>query len=331
LKLSNEDRLNKFYKKEVNKIEQKLTQLLKRKKPDSLYDACRYSLESGGKKLRPMLVLLSAKAVGGKFTQVYNAALAVELLHTFTLVHDDIMDNSLKRRGKETVYKRYDYNTAILAGDILAAIAFETLLMDCKNNSREVISAFTKGLITVCEGQGLDKEFELKVDVSLEQYREMIYKKTAALIEMCCNISSLLCNAKKNHVDQLTAFGKNLGIAFQIQDDLLDIIGDENEFGKVIGSDLIEGKKTYLLLKAINKADEDLKNELMKIIRSKGIEKSEIPHYIKIYSKLGVIEDAKKEIIRYTNLALRHLSKLPDTEGRNLLSSLAYSLVKRSK
>lgn len=331
MKLIIADSLNKFYIKELYKIEKKLSLLLKGKKPDSLYDACRYSLESGGKRLRPMLVLLSAKAVGGNCNQVYHAALAVELLHTFTLVHDDIMDNSPKRRGKETVYKKFDNNTAILAGDSLAALAFETLLKDCNKKSKEVISSFTKGLITVCEGQGLDKEFELKEEVSLKQYKEMIYKKTAALMEMCCNISALLCNAKKIHIDFITGFGKNLGMAFQIQDDLLDIIGQENEFGKVIGSDLIEGKKTFLLIKAMNKADAEEKKALLKLIRSKGIERSEVGFYLKLYSDLGIIKDAKKEIIRYTDLALSNLNKLPETEGRNLLVALAKSLVVRSK
>lgn len=317
------------YKKELKNIEKKLTQLVKTKKPKSLYEPCEYVLEGGGKRIRPFLVLLAAKAVNGSFKHVYNASLSVELLHNFTLVHDDIMDNSDKRRGKETLHIRYDQNTAILTGDILITLAYDALLKDAKNNSKELIKTFNHGIIEVCEGQSLDKEFELRKDVSLKEYIEMIYKKTAALAEMCCSIGAQLCNSKPKYVKAAERYGKYLGLAFQINDDLLDIIGEEEKFGKIIGSDLVEGKKTFLFLKALEKAQGTDWDKLQRVIINKGIRKDEVPIYKEIYERLGVIEDAKKEIVRYTELAIRNVMKLPNKDGRELMIWLANALVGR--
>lgn len=329
--ISNNQKFEKLYLKEIEKIELRLKKLLKGKKPKSLYEPCSYLLSGGGKRLRPFLVLISAKAAGGNFSQAYNAAIGIEVLHNFTLAHDDIMDNSDLRRGRLTLHKKYDVNTAILAGDNLIALAYESLLKDCKLNTHEIIKTFTHGIIEICEGQSLDKEFELKKNVSINEYKTMIYKKTAALAEMSCKIGALISNPSAKIVKALSEYGKNLGMAFQIQDDLLDVIAEEEKFGKKIGSDLVEGKKTFLFLSAIRKAKGDDKNQLEKIIANKGITQEEVPFYQELYKKLGVIAQAKKEIEKYTKLALASLEVLPDEEGKQLMEWLANSLINRNK
>ena len=328
---SNSENFNNIYRTEISKIEKQLRLLLKGKKPRSLYEPCSYILNGGGKRLRPFLVLISARAVGGKFKDVYNAAIAVEILHNFTLAHDDIMDNSPIRRGRKTLHKKYDVNTAILAGDNLIALAYDCLLKDCKNNVKGIVSAFTHGVIEVCEGQSLDKDFELRQNVSISEYQRMIYKKTAALAEMCCSIGAQLCCASAKEIKAVSNFGKNLGMAFQIQDDLLDIVGEENQFGKTIGSDLVEGKKTYLFLRAFEKSNVKDRAELIKVIKQKGIPRSEIQKYSKLYFKLRVIKDAEQEIMKYTKLALKNLSSLKDGGGKNLMTWLANALITRNK
>ncbi len=326
------EEFSNIYNLETNKIEKLLSKLLNNRKPKSLYEPCEYLLSGGGKRLRPFLVLISSRATGGKFKDVYNAALGIEVLHNFTLAHDDIMDNSDLRRGRLTLHKKYDINTAILAGDNLIAIAYESLLKDCKSNVKKIVQTFTQGIIEVCEGQSLDKEFESRNDVSISEYKKMIYKKTAALAEMSCKIGSLIVNANKKYVNAVSQYGKNLGIAFQIQDDLLDIIAEEEKFGKKIGSDLIEGKKTFLFLNAIKKAVNESDIQLLnKVIENKGIKPNEVSIYRKLYFDLGVIDLTKKEIEKYTKLALKSLEILPNNDGKQLMIHLANSLINRNK
>jgi geranylgeranyl diphosphate synthase, type II len=321
----------KTYLAEVKKIEIELKKLLKDKEPISLYEPCSYVINAGGKRLRPFLVLISVKASGGKFSQAYNGALAVELLHNFTLVHDDIMDNSDKRRGRPTLHNAYNVDTAILAGDGLVALAYETLIKDCKQNVNKIFSTFTEGIKQVCEGQSLDKEFELKKFVSIDEYKVMIYKKTAALLETCCAVGSLIACGSVKEVKAASSYGRNLGMAFQIQDDLLDIFADESQFGKATGTDLLEGKKTYLFLRALEKARGNDKKLLLNIIKNKGTERTMIPIYKEMFLRLGVIKDAEQEIIKYTKLALKNISTLPDEEGRELMNWLANYLIHRNK
>jgi geranylgeranyl diphosphate synthase type II len=325
------DKFFSLYEGERKKVEQRLIKSLKGRIPVSLYKPGLYIIEGGGKRLRPLLVLFSAKAVGGKFSSANNASVAVELLHNFTLVHDDIMDNADKRRGKQTLHKKYDSNTAILVGDSLLSIAYEQLLKDCNGNSKEILSAFTKGLVDVCEGQSMDKDFETLEHVSIKDYEVMIEKKTAAMVEMCCKIGALLCGGTKKEINGLANFGRSIGIAFQIQDDLLDITGNENEFGKFVGGDLVEGKKTFLFIKALEKAKGKNRQALQKVIRNKGIKPDQIKFYKELYVKLGVLEDAKKEIKFYTNKALNSLKILKRKEDREIFGWLADSLIKRNK
>ena len=318
-----------LYETERKKINKILSGALKKRKPASLYEPSSYILNSGGKRLRPLLVLLSAKAVGGKFENAYNAAAAVEMLHNFTLVHDDIMDNADKRRGRLTLHKKYDHNTAILAGDSLLSIAYEYLLKDCNGNAKEVISSFTHGLIEVCEGQSLDTDFELRKNVSLSEYILMIKKKTAAMAEMCCRIGALLGGGTKAQVSALGNYGLNLGIAFQIQDDLLDISADEKKFGKTIGGDLVEGKKTFLFLEALEKSSGEDRKKLLRVVERKGIRKNQVSAYKMIYEKLGVLEDARSSIRAYTQKALLSINLL-DEENKKIFRWLADSLIHRT-
>ena len=320
LKLFNEER------KKINKI---LSDALKNRKPHSLYKPGSYILNSGGKRLRPLLVLLSSKAVGGEFDKAYNASAAVEMLHNFTLVHDDIMDNADKRRGRLTLHKKFDHNTAILTGDSLLSIAYEYLLKDCNSNSKIVVSSFTRGLIEVCEGQSLDTDFELRKMVSLAEYIQMITKKTAAMSEMCCRIGAILGGGTKAQADALGSFGLNLGIAFQIQDDLLDIYADEKKFGKVIGGDLVEGKKTFLFIKALEKSKGEDRIKLLKVIERKGIRRNQVGTYKEIYERLGVLEAAKQEIQSYSHRALRSIHLLSE-ENKKIFNWLADSLIHRT-
>jgi geranylgeranyl diphosphate synthase type II len=319
-----------LYEKERKKIDEKIKKLLVARKPSSLYSPGSYILESSGKRLRPVLVLFSARAVGRKKTGFYNASAAVELLHNFTLVHDDIMDNADKRRGLATLHKKYDTSTAILVGDSLLSVAYELLLKDVTSNCKSVITDFNKGLVEVCEGQSLDKEFETRPVVKLPEYLIMIRKKTAAMMEMCCSIGAQLGNGSKAEISALTKYGQNLGIAFQIQDDLLDI-ANEAEFGKFVGGDLVEGKKTYLFLKALEKSTGKDKSLLKGIIKNKGIKKTEIPFYSDMYNRLGVIDDARKEVKKYTKRALSSLKILNNQKDREFFTWLADYLINRNK
>jgi len=327
----NPESFSSLYERERKKVEKILVEAFKNRKPDSLYKPVKYILSTGGKRLRPLLVILSTKAVGGNFSDVYNASVAVELLHNFTLVHDDIMDNADKRRGMLTLHKKYDDSTAILAGDGLLSVAYEYLLKDCNGKTKEVISAFTKGLIEVCEGQSLDKDFETTDNVTIDKYKLMIMKKTAAMFEMCCTVGALLGGGSPKEIKAVSLFGKNIGIAFQIQDDLLDISGDEKKFGKKVGGDLIEGKKTFLFIKALSKAKGNDKKKLIKVIKNNGIKPQKVNMYKHLYEKLGVIENAKAEIKFYTNRALRSLKALKKEDDKEIFSWLANSLIKRIK
>lgn len=324
-----EKQISKFYQNEVTKIEKKLSSAFHNNLPKSLYDPCAYALESGGKRLRPFLVIISAIAAGGKAKEVYNAAMAVEILHNFTLIHDDIMDNADIRRGRPSVHKKYDENVAILAGDNLMAVAYKYLTKDCKNNVNEIVNHFTQGIIEICEGQSFDKDFEIKKDVTLDEYLLMIKKKTAALAEMCCYIGAKIVGGSNEEVKNMAKYGLNLGLAFQLQDDLLDIFGDEKKFGKTVGGDLVEGKKTFLFLRALEKSKGEDRKLLNKIIENKGIRKNQVAKYRLIYERLGVIADTKKEIRKYSKNALKCVSKVSDPNAKQILEWLTHKLVDR--
>lgn len=329
--IDNNIKYMKLYKKDAELIDRKLSKLLDNKSPKSLYEPCSYILKSGGKHLRAIFVLLATEAVGGKSSQAYNAALSVEVLHNFTLVHDDIMDSADKRRGRTTLHIKYDISTAILAGDNLIAIAYKYLLKDSKFNTLGILNKFNQSVIDVCEGQSLDKDFETRKIVTIQEYLIMIKKKTSALIQMCCSIGAQIGNGDDTEIKALEKYGNNLGLAFQLKDDLLDIVGDTKDFGKNVGGDLVEGKKTFLFLKALEIAKGKDKKELEKVIKNKGIPRKEIGKYKRLYEKLNVLEITEREITRYTNLSIKALAIIKDSQAKSRLIWLANLLIDRNK
>lgn len=319
------------YQNIQKKIEKILSNALIKRKPQTLYEPGAYILSSPGKRLRPLLVLMSVKAVGGSYSDAYNAAASVEMLHNFTLVHDDIMDNADIRRGLPTVHKKYDVSTAILVGDSLLSVAYEYLLKDLKVNIKDTVATFNHGVVEVCEGQSLDKEFEVRNSVSVDEYIVMITKKTAAMAEMCCKIGAQIGNGSLEEIKALSSYGRNIGIAFQIQDDLLDVIADEKDFGKSIGGDLVEGKKTFLFIKALEKAQGKDKQALLKVVKNKGIDPKEIELYKDLYNKLGIIKIAEEEIKKYSKKAMKALNILKNPEDKEMFEILTDILLTRLK
>lgn len=319
------------YKKSVDEI---LSGSVTLQKPETLYDPLKYVLNGGGKRIRPMLMIFSCEAAGGKMDDAINAAAAIEILHNFTLVHDDIMDNADTRRGQETVHKKWNENVAILCGDHLIGLAYSYLLKTQSAHITEIIRVFTEGIIEVCEGQSFDKEFEERKDVSLDEYLMMIRKKTAKMLETSALVGTLIGNGSPAQLQNIQNYAVNIGLAFQIQDDLLDISADESEFGKKTGGDLIEGKKTYLLLKALENVNEEKHRGLiMDIINNKGLkpeDEGKISDIKKIYEKYGVIESAQKEIEKYTALADKYLDTIEDGEHKERLKWFSKMLMGRS-
>ncbi len=310
---------DKKYRRYRSLIDLKLKQSIRKNEPVTLYDPMRYVLSASGKRIRPLLILLACEAVGGTTNQALNAAVAIEVLHNFTLVHDDIMDHAPSRRGRATVHIRWDANTAILVGDELVALAYRELLRTKSRAIAQVADVFTEGVVEVCEGQSFDKEFESLNDVSLNDYLLMISKKTGKLFSVSSEIGALIGGGTDREIRALRAYGKSIGRAFQIQDDLLDIVADEKEFGKKIGGDILEGKKTFLLIQAYERATGKDKRTLRTIFDKKGITSKHIPVIKEIYERLEVIDTAKQWIDKDIKQANLQLLKLRDTQTRSML------------
>jgi len=301
--------------------------------PKTLYDPIEYIFSAGGKRLRPILTMLACESIGGIPEQAAGCGAALEILHNFTLVHDDIMDRSPLRRGRETVHVKWDEATAILSGDVMMGIAYRLLINEVKNSPRgmEIMSRFTQGLIDVCEGQAHDLEFQQKPIVSMEEYLTMIEMKTARLIELSAVIGGLFANATQLQVTALHTYSYHLGIAFQIQDDVLDVLSEDKEFGKVKGQDLIEGKKSYFIVRAnevINDGDDA--EFIQTYIQKKGISKEDIPFAIDIFRKHGIIEDAIHAVQSHIGAAQSALSMLPANDGTRGLEIIAHKMAVRT-
>ena len=313
-------------------IEKKLAAVCDKPAPVNLYEPMRYILDGGGKRIRPMLLVLCCEAAGGDGNAALDAAAAIEILHNFTLVHDDIMDNADTRRGRVTIHKKWDRDTAILAGDGLIGFAYRMLLLTKSPRIQEVAKSFTEAIIEVCEGQSWDKEFETRKSVSIDEYITMIDKKTSELLKCCAEIGGLIGGGNDDEIKALKEYALNTGLAFQIQDDLLDIIADEKKFGKKIGGDLREGKKTYLLLKALETAaDADDRNLLNGVIENKGVKSEEDIVKIKaVYEKYGVLDDASAKVEEYTNKANESLKRIKDSEAKEMLGWFSEMLLTRT-
>lgn len=308
-----------YYFHHKSLVDEYLKEFVKETKPKSVYQPIKYILAGGGKRIRPLLVLLSCEAVGGKMRNALHASVGVEILHNFTLVHDDIMDHAASRRGRATVHTKWDENVAILVGDELLALAYRALLKTKSERIQDITKVFTEGVVEVCEGQGYDKEFEARPNVSVREYLLMIRKKTGKMVAVATEIGALIGNANKNHLAALRSYGEYVGRAFQIQDDLLDIIADEKEFGKTVGGDLVEGKKTFLLLEGFRRAKGADKVSLNRLMKNGGISKREIPAYRRIYYRTNAINAARRFVEQDIAKAKSELERLPASDARAML------------
>ncbi len=314
-------------------IEEKISSLNFDKEPQGLYAPIEYALTSGGKRIRPVLVLAGCNIFSETIEQALPSAFAFEVFHNFTLLHDDIMDNSPMRRNKETVHKKWNANTAILSGDAMMIEAYK-LLSDLPEHSfKKVFSIFNKTALEVCEGQQYDMDFESREEVPEEEYLNMIKLKTSVLIAAALKAGAIIGGASEKDADLLYQFGINIGLAFQIQDDLLDSYGDTSVFGKKTGNDIITAKKTFLLIKAQQLADAQTKEKLNALIKDKSMDKeTKIASVIEIYDRLDIKNKAMTAINAYYKQATEHLDKVSgDDAAKKELFNFASKIMKRNK
>lgn len=296
----------------------------------ALYEPVRYAVQAGGKLLRPILAQITCEAVGGKSEDVLDAAVALELVHVFSLVHDDIMDNDDMRRGRATVHKKWDINTAILAGDAILIKAYEALGRVQRLYLPRVLSEFSQAILQVCEGQALDIEFEHRDDVTLDDYFMMIDRKTAKLFSLACELGAILGGVSEEHIAAMRTYGMKLGRAFQVQDDLLDILADEEILGKNVGSDIQEDKKTFLMVYTRQHGKREQLEQLTSFSGREHLAKKDIQKIIALLDEIGTIAAARKEIKSALEQARRALAALSDNKSRELLSVLLDMLEQRT-
>jgi geranylgeranyl diphosphate synthase type II len=318
------------YERHKTVIERYLRGFISEHKPQTLYAPAKYVLAAGGKRIRPVLTLLACEAVGGLASDALHAGAGIEILHNFTLVHDDIMDHAQTRRGRLTVHKKWNENIAILSGDVLLGLAHRALLRTKSSCIQEISKLFTESVITVCEGQALDKEFETRHRVHVNEYLLMIEKKTGKLVSAAVQIGALIGKASPAELEALRRYGEFVGRAFQLQDDLLDIVADEKEFGKAIGGDLVEGKKTFLLLEAMRRAKGKEKKMLHLVFTDGGVPRKQVPLFRKIYEETGAIDSAKKRIETDITEAKNQLVALPSSTARETLRWMTEKLLNRT-
>ena len=301
--------------------------------PKGLYEPIKYVMSMGGKRLRPVLTLMSYNLFDEKLENAFNPALGIETFHNFTLLHDDIMDNADLRRNKPTVHKKWNENTAILSGDAMMVKAYLHLLNYKGKNFREILDIFTQTALEVCEGQQYDMNFEIIDKVSIDDYLEMIRLKTAVLLAASLKIGALVADADKDDVENLYQAGLNVGMAFQLQDDFLDAFGDEDSFGKVIGGDIVANKKTFLLISALNIAKKDELEDLKNCFNISNDKKEEkISRVIEIYEKLNIRHITNKKMDEYLELAFSYFKKVKvDNDKKYHLIEFAKMLSHRVK
>jgi geranylgeranyl diphosphate synthase, type II len=304
--------------------------------PVSLYDPVRYLLDGGGKRARPMLTVLCAEVAGSHESQdiQHNAILAgaaVELLHNFTLVHDDIMDHAASRRGRPTLHTKFGVSEAILSGDVLVALANEALAQVQSPMKAEMLREFAFGFRAVCEGQALDTDFELQPSVSIDQYLHMIDMKTAKIFELAAVLGSLATDGV--YKEELRAYAHHLGLAFQIADDLLDLTAEEAVFGKTIGGDILEGKRTFLYAALCEKEDKlnGSDRELLERIREHRTTSDDIALARNVMERLGILHLARERSAMETEQAERAIAMLPESEALTELRAFGHKLLRRDR
>ena len=319
-------------------INKEIESLNWQKEPKGLYEPIAYVLASGGKRLRPTLALTAAEVVlngglisGTALDDVLPAALALEVFHNFTLLHDDVMDHSAVRRGKPTVHVQWNENTAILSGDQMLIEAYKLIAKVPSDKVRRTLEMFNEMATGVCEGQQLDVDFEHIRQVSIDDYMTMIEKKTSVLIAYAMRIGGYIAGASEAQEKALYEYGLHIGLAFQIQDDILDVYGDPKTFGKAIGGDICCNKKTILLLTALERADAESKAELLQWMMTTDRDAEKIKAVTELYDRLGVREEAESVMEEQTALALAALDRLPQNTACDKLRELAEKLVTRKR
>lgn len=297
--------------------------------PAGLYEPIRYALSGGGKRLRPTLLLAMNDAFGGETGSAIWPAAGIEIFHNFTLVHDDVMDNADMRRGRQTVYRKWDVNTAILSGDAMTTMAYKCMAGCPPQYLPEVIDRYSMMTMNVYEGQQIDSEFETRDDVTFNDYISMIMGKTSALIAYPCAIGALIAGASSEDVEAVFNFGVSLGIAFQMQDDYLDVYGDPATFGKEIGGDIVNDKKTWLYIIA---SDNDRDGTFHRLLSQKMDDAEKIAKVTEHFDKLNLRVEGKKIIGKYTADALEYLdSSSMGDEAKEWFRDYAMKLVGRNK
>lgn len=303
------------------------------KQPLSLYEPIDYAMHMGGKRIRPLLTMIVTDMFDLPLEKSNNVAIAIELAHNFTLLHDDIMDSSPLRRGKPSVYQKFGTNIAILSGDNMFALAYNYLLKCDKDKIPALTQTLTSVMINICEGQTYDLNFELRSDVSKREYITMISLKTGILLAGALKMGAIIAGAKAEDINYLNEFGLYLGIAFQLQDDILDCWSDLNTFGKVTGTDIVDNKKTILYLTAIEKAEDDDMNELINLYSSKTIDfQAKLQRVKQLFEKYEVRTDVENTINQYITLALNSLDKVSVAQDKKEnLRQLTKQLINRNK
>ena len=302
------------------------------KKPYTLYGPIQYALSVGGKHIRPVFLLMACNMFRGNLKQSIPAAIAIEIFHNFTLVHDDMMDHADIRRNKPTVIKKFGENLALLSGDSISILSYKYLLKQKMHNFSKILEIFTESALRVCEGQQYDLDYEEK-EVSLQQYLEMIRLKTAELIACSLSLGARLANASTEDVNHIYDFGINFGQAFQLQDDLMDVYANQDIFGKETGKDIVSNKKTYLLIKAMELASSEQKEELNYWIKKKNFEETDKIKAVKqIYNDLNIREITRNTIKEYYQEAIREMEAINvNSDRKKELISFTGKMINRKK
>ena len=301
------------------------------RKPSSLYEPIRYVLSMGGKRIRPVLMLLSYNMFRENPEEILMPACALETYHNYTLLHDDLMDNADLRRGHETVHRKWDANTAILSGDSMLVLAYQRMAQCDKQKMPEVLSLFTETALEIGEGQQYDMDFEHRNDVTEDEYIEMIRLKTSVLLACAMKIGAILAGASKEDADNLYRFGEQIGLAFQLQDDYLDVYGDTRVFGKAIGGDITSNKKTYMLINALLRANDTQRAELEKWISATEFDREEkIAAVTRLYNEIGIDKLAQEKINFYFEQSRKYLAAVSVAEDRKAeITAYAQRMMKR--
>lgn len=314
-----------------NLIQSVIEKEIVHREPYELYEPINYTLTMGGKRLRPVLTLLTCAIFDGDVQQALYPALGLETFHNFTLLHDDIMDKAPIRRGHPTVYKKWDSNRAILSGDTMMVMAYDFILESPKDLLYDIFTVFNKVGKEVCEGQQYDMNFETESNVSLDEYLKMIHLKTAVLLGGSMHVGAIIARTSKENAQHIYDFGESVGMAFQLQDDFLDAFGDENVFGKKNGGDIRANKKTYLYLKALELGSAEQKKELKGLFNIQEDKDDKVARVLSIFNDLNIKTETQKLMDCYYDKAMKTLEKIElNKEKKDVLIKLAESLMNRA-